>query len=452
MDFYHDPLGKTLKKIASVLPENVKTAELAEVEKLPDSAFAWPEKRAFPIHRPEDILLSTAYYCSDVQDGKEMPPCVKQNLVKAAYIWKIEDQFQKVAESAAQLTSRKPVQEYWGLQENYKGKELKRYPLFDAQHVKMASEYFSKQYAHYPMLWRIKIASKIEKRAQDLGVTLPTSSVVNVYTRKAPVDLTKVAAFIGVRVPFLNDLGLKNEAMALTKLAKALSRGTEAPPHHEKEAKSALPEDVWLEKNLGLHTNVVKHYESKGSFSSADSDKLSDLRELGYRMSQDPDNAKKQGYDPSSAKKMVAHLNSHYSKKAEFNPDQIVDVILKIDKIARLDNRYDKEFPDPFMSVYNELEKSAGEITGEGVINISGDQYKMSELGQVKPSVYEDALGTDFVTNITGDDQKSVNLDKLATILPTLPKDEKATLNQHLKKHIKKTDAVAEPNVAASGD
>jgi hypothetical protein len=211
------------------------------------------------------------------------------------------------------------------------------------------------------MLWRVQIATKIEKRAADLGVKIPSTSVVNVYTRKAAVDLEKAAAFIGVRIPFLSNLGLKDEAMALTKLAKALSRGTTEP----------------------------------------------------------------------------------------FQADILVDTVLKIDKIARLDNRYDREFPDPFMSVYNELEKTAAD---EAVINLMGDQYKMSELAGLKPSVYENALGTDFVTNITNDDGKSVNFDKLATILPTLPKDEKSTLNMHLKKHIKKTDAVAKPNVLPTGD
>ena len=359
MDFYHDHLGKTLKKVASALPENVTKADLTDVEALPDSSFAWPEKRAFPVHRPEDILLSTAYYCNAVlRDGEQIPGHVKTNLVKAAYVWKIEDQFQKVASAIAKEAAPEPVQEYWGLVENYKGQPIKRYPLFDGQHVKMASDHFSKNYSHYPFTWRVKIATRIEKRANELGVKIPTNSVVNVYTRKSAVDLEKAATFIGVRIPFLSKLGMKDEAMALTKTAKVLSRGTTEP----------------------------------------------------------------------------------------FNADVLVNTIMKVDKIARLDNRYDKEFPDPFMSVYNELEKTAQD---ESVINIMGDQYKMSELAALKPSVYENALGTDFVTNITDDDQKTVNMDKLATILPTLPRDEKSTLNMHLKKHIKDAEAVAEPNIAA---
>ena len=65
-DQYHDPayglLYHTLRERPAVA-EFVKHAELnpSEADTLPDSAFAWPEQRRFPINTAENTVLSWAY-------------------------------------------------------------------------------------------------------------------------------------------------------------------------------------------------------------------------------------------------------------------------------------------------------------------------------------------------------------------------------------------------------
>lgn len=59
----------------------------SERETLPDSAFAWPEKRAFPIHSREHTMLSRTY-----REGlPDVPAYVDRALKEASEVYEIDD-------------------------------------------------------------------------------------------------------------------------------------------------------------------------------------------------------------------------------------------------------------------------------------------------------------------------------------------------------------------------
>lgn len=84
VDQFSDPAFGTLVRQVSRMPALEAFVKQAEVEQddvsaLPDTAFAWPAERKYPIHTPEHAALSYAY--SKV--ASELPKEVHANLVQA---------------------------------------------------------------------------------------------------------------------------------------------------------------------------------------------------------------------------------------------------------------------------------------------------------------------------------------------------------------------------------
>ena len=100
-----------------------KTAELDEsyFSTLPDSAFAWPEKRAFPIHNKEHTALSIAYRKLQT----DVPSTVDSRLKIAADIYNIPE-FESATKTAA------APEEDWLLPEQ------RRFRVDSAETVKIA--------------------------------------------------------------------------------------------------------------------------------------------------------------------------------------------------------------------------------------------------------------------------------------------------------------------------
>jgi hypothetical protein len=103
VDQFSDPAFGTLFRQVKRMPaleEFVKQAavEPEEAKALPDSAFAWPSERKFPIHTPEHAALSYAY--SKV--ASVIPVEVRNNIVKALEVYEVpETTFAEQAEKVA---------------------------------------------------------------------------------------------------------------------------------------------------------------------------------------------------------------------------------------------------------------------------------------------------------------------------------------------------------------
>ena len=129
IDQASDPGYATLQVLMERFPklrEFSKQAELADEEfaNLPDTAFAWPAQRKFPIHTREHAALSLGY----VKTAGPLPVDVVDNLNRASFAYGIDDEV--YVEQAVKVASS----EMWLL------KEKKRFRVASAKDVKMAEE------------------------------------------------------------------------------------------------------------------------------------------------------------------------------------------------------------------------------------------------------------------------------------------------------------------------
>lgn len=99
VDQFNDPaFGVLLREVSSrpALEELVKTAEIEPIEAdtLPESAFAWPEERRFPIHTDKHAALSRVYAQADTT----IPVFVHDTIKKALDIYEIPEEVFKTAQ------------------------------------------------------------------------------------------------------------------------------------------------------------------------------------------------------------------------------------------------------------------------------------------------------------------------------------------------------------------
>lgn len=161
IDVTNDPAFANLRVLSEKYPglvEFAKSAELSpeEFERLPDGAFAWPEKRAFPTHTKEHTAISLAY----AKHAEELPAYVKENLRVAS------DAHSVSADVLTPVSVKTAGAEYWLLP--------------NERRFRVASE----ADVHFAV-------DALEKRAYDLSEEKRTEVFHN---------LTKVAGIYGVKV------------------------------------------------------------------------------------------------------------------------------------------------------------------------------------------------------------------------------------------------------------
>jgi len=157
----------TLRVLSDKFPtirEMAKTAELdsAEFSVLPDSAFAWPERRMFPLHNREHAALSLAY--SKV--ASVLPLDVKLNLEKAASLYEIDlGGFEHEAD-----LEKDAGEEYWLLADQ------RRFRVASPGDVKLAEQIVSQRYLEFTPVERAEIMHNLVKVAERYEVPLAPST------------------------------------------------------------------------------------------------------------------------------------------------------------------------------------------------------------------------------------------------------------------------------------
>ncbi len=101
IDQFNDRSFKQLYKLINEHPHaetHIKTASIdhEENERRPDSAFAWPEKRAFPIDSPDQAALSRLY----IEKQASVPDEVRDRCDKALELYGIEMPLQEKVAAA----------------------------------------------------------------------------------------------------------------------------------------------------------------------------------------------------------------------------------------------------------------------------------------------------------------------------------------------------------------
>jgi hypothetical protein len=247
-DQYHDPAFTVLYHILNESPEArdfVKSASLdAEDEAaLPSSAFAWPERRLFPIDTPENTVLSSLYRskCAAV------PVEVDEALGKAQGIYGVKaliDQSLERQKVAAE--QRPPEPEVWLLP------RIKRLRVKTAEDIPVAEKLLLEQYPRLSIEDRTEGFVNLVKTARDLGVSLqPTThrmAGMTVCTAKTAQDWIEARA-AAVQEPLFRT--------AYDKLASAFTNRGQFIRDRD-ELVSAANALAQLDKQAGLDSHYDK--------------------------------------------------------------------------------------------------------------------------------------------------------------------------------------------------
>jgi hypothetical protein len=164
IDQFSDPGFRVLGRLVSLYPdaeEHIKTAALDpdENEDRPDTAFAWRERRLFPIDSPDQAALSRLYI-------QKQAAAVPENVValcdKALEMYEVEMPLEE-------KTASEPVDD----SRDYLLPQLKRWKVIDADGVKLASDAILQNRRRMDVDTRATASVNLAKKAAEFGVPLP---------------------------------------------------------------------------------------------------------------------------------------------------------------------------------------------------------------------------------------------------------------------------------------
>lgn len=129
-----------------------------ELESLPDTAFAWPEKRAYPIHSREHAIMSRTYR----EGEKNVPDYVDRAIKEACDVYEVDDSLFNRPKVAAAPASA----------DDYLLPEIRRLRVTDAAQVKEAEERLRIEGAKLSVTNRAIAATRLMEKAASLGVNV----------------------------------------------------------------------------------------------------------------------------------------------------------------------------------------------------------------------------------------------------------------------------------------
>lgn len=162
VDQFSDPAFGTLYRQVARMPALeafVKEAavEADELPGLPDTAFAWPSERKFPIHTPEHAALSYAY--SKVASA--LPVEVHNNIVKALEVYEVPE-----------ATFAEPSEKVASNDDDFLVPELKLFSVKTATECKLAQDRLVREIHKLDLETRAVACGNLVKKADALGVEL----------------------------------------------------------------------------------------------------------------------------------------------------------------------------------------------------------------------------------------------------------------------------------------
>ncbi len=243
IDQYRDPSLAVLVHLVADRPRAVDLVKEAEIQPeeadfLPETAFAWPEKRAFPVHTREHAVLSRLYR----SNLAGVPPHVDEALAQACDLYDVpDDTFAREKRAAA---PDDPA--------DYLLPDLKRLPVRSAEQVKLAERALLDGYQKLAFEHRAEACKRLIDKAAEYNVSLH------------PL-MHKLAGFTVSSTQVVRDwLGARQEAApdaykgAFQKLADGL-RGHPA----EMRDRSALIQLAETIGELDAKAGLVAHYDRR---------------------------------------------------------------------------------------------------------------------------------------------------------------------------------------------
>lgn len=182
IDQLHDPDHGYLKNLLSVYPnayEAVKTASLEDdPDALPDSVFAWEEKRAYPLHTKEHAILSAIF-----AEHFGCPSDIRMKIAEALHTYDVPaDVLVPVTQKVAAASD-----------EDYLFQSEQSYPVTSAEGVKTAEARLLAQLFKLSSQRRAEAFPRLLTKAASFGVKLQPLTYRLAGAVETHLDLVKEA-------------------------------------------------------------------------------------------------------------------------------------------------------------------------------------------------------------------------------------------------------------------
>lgn len=330
IDQYNDPTFAHLYVLTKDHPqvrERLKTASFdkAAADTLPDTAFAWPSERRFPIHTEEDTLASMVYR----QKCASVPEHVDAKLAQAAEIYGLSTREKTAQEGPAIGTVSPGAQPPMSTEEQ----AMLRDPYFDpkggysdvAELKRKYEDYLAgnKEHAYaFPEMQRLPL-----KTAEQV---LVAEHVLNRDFKKLPFEV---------------------RAAAYQRLKTAAShRGLDLQPFTMRLAGVTATSTDMLRDALETRATAAGPGKVREAF-----DKLA--------------------ADLTDAPLLVQDTATQV---------KLASAVYELDKVAGLDKHYDRKLSDPMQTVFNTEIKH-----GEEMVDCAGSQVPLQAVMDLPAHVWE---------------------------------------------------------------
>jgi hypothetical protein len=178
MDQIADKNKQTLWKLSQEFdfPEFVKNAEaLTSIDTLNHSVFADQTSKQFPCVDPSNTYISYLYFLDNERDiPSEKRAEIQGRLDYFADFWKVREHTDALVSAFEKRNSQKDLEEDdYALVTAHNGREVRKFPIPNAESVVKAAEYLWENRTSYPYMWRKAAAKNILKKAGSLSVDIP---------------------------------------------------------------------------------------------------------------------------------------------------------------------------------------------------------------------------------------------------------------------------------------
>ena len=248
------------------MPDYVKEAAVTDPEqvaKLPNTVFADPVNRKFPLHTKAAAWLAQTYFT----ESRHLYPTadvvtVQGKITKAAQYWQIEEHVKEAKEALeskqAAASPDLPDGEF-ALVVKHEEQTYRLLPIHSAQNVEKAAAELYRDRSKYPYAWRKTAARKILHKIAALGVTGLPEGIHEYLTMASSVGSAipaQAAEKLAHRVLMLptKDKALKTKA---AKLTKTIAKMNGIPLASEMEKLAQIVDR--LDREHGFH-----HYYDQG--------------------------------------------------------------------------------------------------------------------------------------------------------------------------------------------
>lgn len=241
-DTNHQVLHRISRLVA--LPDYVKDAGITDPEqvaKLPNTVFADPVNRKFPLHTKAAAWLAQTYFT----ESRHLYPTadaaiVQGKITKAAHFWHIEGHVKEARETLeTKQTSMPPdlADTEFALVVKHEDQTHRLFPVHNAQNVEKAASELYRDRSKYPYTWRKTAARKILHKIAELAVTGLPEGVHEYLTMAASIGSaipSQAAEKLAQRVLMLPANAVELRAKA-ARLAKTVAKMNGIPPAGEME-------------------------------------------------------------------------------------------------------------------------------------------------------------------------------------------------------------------------